>query len=503
MDAEALINDFREGRISPERLVELLVKLGSDLDAARRRIAELEKELGRRPTERVAEPYSVSAEQKRKQAKERRKKLEKKRKGPLKRGRMSTSDKLARAVRTERVFPEGVAPEQCKLSHSRPIWRIENGAAVIVAYEVYRGPNGSYGRIPATLGRSEFGLEIVVTLAYLVHVVGLSFDKACQVLRFFQDLNLRKSQVDALLTRLAKSWEEQFDALCTLLAHSAIVQCDETSWSINSVWAFLSEKARLFIFGVHKDAETLELLLDKLSFQGMLVSDDASVYRDFSCAQKCWAHLLRKAIKLTLLAPNDTECRRLADTLLEIYRKACKVQRDKRYSRAGREAKVHQLNDEIVDLCGSVWAAELAPAQGIENDYRLLCNELMRLLLADELFTFVTREDTQSPNGQTLSPPGTNNESERSLRGPAASRVTGRTNKTMSGARRQTILKSTLESLRLYLSEYTLTAVIEEVSKWWNAKAACFCKLVKSLKISSDDQASRVLDRLYPALDSG
>ena len=65
MDAEALINDFREGRISPERLVELLVKLGGDLDAARRRIGELEKELGRRPTERVSEPYSVSAEQKR------------------------------------------------------------------------------------------------------------------------------------------------------------------------------------------------------------------------------------------------------------------------------------------------------------------------------------------------------------------------------------------------------------------------------------------------------
>ena len=40
---------------------------------------------------------------------------------------------MARAVRIERVFPEGVAPEQCKLSHSRPIWRIENGAAVIVA----------------------------------------------------------------------------------------------------------------------------------------------------------------------------------------------------------------------------------------------------------------------------------------------------------------------------------------------------------------------------------
>ena len=41
-------------------------------------------------------------------------------------------------------------------------------------------------------------------------------------------------------------------------------------------------------------------VLDKTLFEGVLVSDDALVYQNFSKAQKCWAHLLRKAIKLTL-----------------------------------------------------------------------------------------------------------------------------------------------------------------------------------------------------------
>ena len=37
-------------------------------------------------------------------------------------------------------------------------------------------------------------------------------------------------------------------------------------------------------------------------FDGIGVSDDAAVYQGrFAQAQKCWAHLLRKAIKLTLL----------------------------------------------------------------------------------------------------------------------------------------------------------------------------------------------------------
>ena len=499
MDAKELIDDLREGRISPERLVGLLVKFGSELEAAKRRIAELEAELGKRPTEKLDEPYSVQAEEKRKRARERRKQAKKK---GLKRGRVSTAEKLAMAVRVEQVYPEGVSPEKCKLSHKRPIWRFENGQAVIVAYEVFRGPNGQYGRIPHSLGRSEYGLEVVVAIAYLVHVVGLSFDKVCQVLNFFQHLKLRKSQADALLNQLARSWEAEFDTLCTLLAHSAIVHCDETSWSINSVWAFLSENARVFLFGVHKDAETLELILDRSLFEGMIVTDDAAVYRDFDCAQKCWAHLLRKAIKLTLLAPDNATYRDLADKLLEIYRKAGRLQRDRRFSTAGRLAKIDLLNDEIVDLCGPVWAAELPPDDGPENDYRLLCNELMRLLLADELFTFVTMDDAVAPNGETVPAAGTNNEAERSLRTPAQSRGTGRTNKTLNGARRQTVLVTTLESLRLYLSEFTLSAIIEELHSWWRKKATCFDAILKSLKISSSQRQQGLLDEIFPQPDT-
>ena len=147
------------------------------------------------------------------------------------------------------------------------------------------------------LGRCEFGLEFVIELAHLVYVMGLSFDKACAVLLFFQNLHLGKTQADALLQQLARHWENEFEVLCTLLANSLIVNTDETSWSLNSVWAFLSEKARVLLFGVHKDAETLAKILDPATFAGLVISDDAAVYANFTAAQKCWAHLLRKAIK--------------------------------------------------------------------------------------------------------------------------------------------------------------------------------------------------------------
>ena len=494
MDAiDKLKQDVREGRIGADVLIDLIADLCRKLEAANKRIEELEKERGGRPTAKLDEPFSTRAEEQRQEA---RGKEKRRRKPKGRRGRVSTDDKIAQAERTESVFPEGVPPDACYLSHVRPVWRLENGRAVLIAYQVYRGPGNRYGQIPGVLGRSEYGLEIVTEIAYLVYIVGLSFDKVCLLLNFFQDLRLGKSQANALLYRLSRDWEHEFDLLCTLLANSLVVHADETSWSLNSVWAFLSEKARVLLFGVNKDAATLKKLLDPASFAGIVISDDAAVYANFTESQKCWAHLLRKAIKLTLQDPNNTEYRDFTDRLLETYREACRVQRDKRLSDEGRARKVLVLDDEILELCAEMWLADLPPSKGLENDYRLLVNELMRLMLGKESFTFVTAKPTTQPNGTTKPVNGTNNEAERTLRGAAQARVTGRTNKTVNGARRQTILTSVLESLRLFLPTFTLSSVLEELKRWWATGQSCFEKLVEDLKLTSPEQS--VIDQILP-----
>jgi hypothetical protein len=374
-----------------------------------------------------------------------------------------------------------------------------------VAYEVYRGPRNQYGQIPGVFGRSEFGIEIVVAIAYQVYVVGLSFDKVCLLMNFFQNLKLRKSQADALMNRLARQWEGEFDLLCLLLANSLVVHTDETGWSINSVWAFLSEKVRLLFFGVHKDAETLRQILDPATFAGLVISDDAAVYANFTQSQKCWAHFLRKAIKLTLLEPANAEYRQFTDRLLEIYREACRIQCDRRLSAEGRKSKVAALDDEILELCARMWVAELPPGEGPDDDYRLLCNELMRVMLAEQLFTFVTAAPVEKPNGETLAISGTNNEGERTLRSPAQARDTGRTSKTVPGARRRTVIVSVLESLRQHLPTYTLLSVIGEIRRWAEAGRSCFARLAEKLRLTTRPSAaegrSRLLDCLLPRPD--
>jgi len=47
---------------------------------------------------------------------------------------------------------------------------------VLVAYHISRGPGGELPDVPGLLPRSEFGLEILVTLAFEVVIVGLSMD---------------------------------------------------------------------------------------------------------------------------------------------------------------------------------------------------------------------------------------------------------------------------------------------------------------------------------------
>jgi transposase len=488
MDVDQLRQDVAAGTIKLDRLVELIASQQKLIQQLQEQNEKLKEQIKKNPTERLDEAYSEKAEEKR-QAKGKRKK----RKTPKRRGRISTAEKIAKAAWTEKVYPGDCDPQDCKLSHTRVAWRLEHGRAVLIAYEIYRLGN-CYGQPLGVPGRGEFGMEILIALAYQVYTLGLSLDKACQVLGFFQGLSLKKSQANALLNQLARTWEQEFDTLCNLLANSAVVYSDETGWSINSVWAFLTETLTVMFYGVHKDGQTLQQILDKGTFDGVLVSDDASIYQGFSKSQKCWAHLLRKAIKLTLQSPENKAYREFTDSLLAIYRTAKRVAKDKRFGTSGRCAKVAELEDELLVLCSLRWRDETQEAEGVEGDYRRLVNEIMRLMLAQELFVFVTTDGVD----------GNNNASERELRDDAQRRDTGRTNKKPSGAKRQTIVTSVLRTLGKQLSEFTLDSVIAEVQRWADRGRSRFTDQAKATGLSRPPPGAKqrsLLDRIILDVD--
>ena len=81
----------------------------------------------------------------------------------------------------------------------------------------------------------------------------------------------------------------------------------------------------------------------------------------------------------------------------------------------------------------------------------------------------------------------------------ATARKTGRTSKTLTGARRQTIVVSVLESLRLYLPTFTLSGIIAEIDRWRQAGQSCFTRLLKKMKLPRP--TTSILDKVMPVLD--
>ena len=283
-----------------------------------------------------------------------------------------------------------------------------------------------------------------MVLAFLVYLIGISLDKACEVLwLFLYTMGVPKSQADALLRQLANHWEDEYDTLCELIAHAAIVYMDETGWKVGnekcSLWAFASKLHRVFLFGCHKDDATLDAMLPPDVFEGIGVSDDAGVYQNrFTQAQKCWAHLLRKAIKLALMYPSESTYQGFLDGLLGNTRAGKRWAADGRLGDAGRKHRVAELEGRLCELLLPYPLETTAAMLPHKHDFTNLVNELSRLVMAEELFTFVLEPTVEA----------TNNLSERNLRSPAQDRKAGRTNKTAKGAHRRSVIVSVLQSLR-------------------------------------------------------
>lgn len=278
-----------------DRLLDLLEKQLNRCDALEKknrqlehRIAELENQEppGSGQGDNPPASYSLEAEEKRR----RRKQLKRRLKAKKKPGRKPKEDKLESVVHWIDVVPDGGRKKDCELQSERLVWRIEEGRAVRVGYRIHRLPWQETPRIPGVLPRCEYGVEIHVLLAHLVYITGVSIEKACQLLHFFCELPLQRSQADAMLTQLGDAWAPEFDEICERIALAAVVYADETSWRVGrlntSLWSFTSDLHCVMLYGCSKDRRTLESILPPDEFEGCLVSDDAAVYQRGYRSQK-------------------------------------------------------------------------------------------------------------------------------------------------------------------------------------------------------------------------
>jgi hypothetical protein len=367
-----------------------------------------------------------------------------------------------------KVYWPDADQDACICHRQQFAWRIVDGKAVYVCYRIYDLPDSKELPLPPGLrtSRSEFGIEILLILAFLHYWIGVSIDHAREIMQFFTGLQLSKSQADSLLSQLAADWDEQYDTIAELIALSLLVYIDETAWKVGKrscyTWAFSTAMYVLFRCGVGRGKAEAEAVLGEC-FAGMGVTDDYQAYTHlFRQHQLCWAHLLCKAIKLTLQHPDEKQYARFLDALCAIYRQAVRYRKDRRLG-AGRREKVDELQERIRSLCTRHGEPiDKNAMSDHEATFLRLQNELVDNLAC--LFVFVEHPEVEP----------TNNRSERTVRHEAEIRKGGRTSKTPAGAQRRGVIMTVLASLRTRFPKFTLSHLLSEVQQWFTQGCSIF-----------------------------
>lgn len=260
------------------------------------------------------------------------------------------------------------------------------------------------------------------------------------------------------MNQLSRDWEKEYDTIAELLVQQLVIYVDETGWQVGKAacysWVFSSVLHVLFRCGVGRGKAEAQAILGE-QFSGIGVSDDYAAYKYlFNEHQLCWAHLLRKAIKLMLQHPNEGHYRQFFDDLYALYQQAVRWQKDNRLT-VGRGQKVERLKARLCQLCSrcqETIAPETMPIH--EQTFIRLQHELINGL--DALFVFVAHPQVEP----------TNNRSERNLRREAEVRKGGRTSKTQSGAERRSIIMTVLATLNTRFEQFTLKHLLDELANW-------------------------------------
>jgi transposase len=168
----------------------------------------------------------------------------------------------------------------------------------------------------------DLGVGLQAMLGWMSHYGHLSYRKQQEWLKEIGGIEVGVGTLQATTARLVKAVEPSINELKEWVKKQPQVHADETPWAVNGVkewlWNISGKNFCLFHGGDTRSRKELEYLLGK-SFQGVLISDDFSVYNGYraSAQQKCLAHLLRHFKQVEKLKmPKQVELAQVFLTLL-------------------------------------------------------------------------------------------------------------------------------------------------------------------------------------------
>ena len=275
----------------------------------------------------------------------------------------------------------------------------------------------------------QVGPEALTLAAHLIKQMGISHERAGQILEWGYGLRVSRSALCRAMTRLGKKAEPTYQGLQMAVRQSPVNQLDETGWRVAAhlEWLWVCVNAEVTVYAILPGrgfAQAASILGE--DYSGFLGHDGWQPYYRFANAfhQTCLSHLIRRC--RDMLETASAWAARFPQTVLESLLEGLDL-RD-RYQR--QEISWHGLNVATGRLEAHIdrWLAKT---------FRDPANRRLAKHLRHEqpwLFTFLHCPGIEA----------TNNAAERALRPAVVARKTWGGNRTENGAKTQQILISVL-----------------------------------------------------------
>jgi transposase len=283
---------------------------------------------------------------------------------------------------------------------------------------------------------SQLGPRAVALATQLNKGLGLPYGKTGAVLEEAFGLRVSRAGLCQAMARVARKAEPTYEALIEQIRGSPSVTPDETGWRVGGrlwwMWAFSSSQVTVYAIQPGRGYEQAARVLGP-DFDGFLVRDGWSIYRQFVRAmhQSCLAHLLRRCREMILVTGGGG--REFPSRVQAILQQALQL-RERReqgqISERGVAVARGRLETRLDGMLERRWRSP-------QN--RRFANHLLRE--REALFTFLSCPGLEATNWRA----------EQAIRPMVVTRKVWGGNRTLRGARTQSVLVSILQSCRQQL----------------------------------------------------
>ncbi len=241
---------------------------------------------------------------------------------------------------------------------------------------------------------TEYGMNVFMMVLLLRFRCHLSLSNIATVLRVGYGLTINKSSIINLLSCAKTYLKKRYEELIEIVRKGHIMYNDETGWLVRGkpAWLWIAANDEVTVYmaaesrghGIFKDLygnSNAHSMHDGYKVYGKIIDKKNECF--------CWSHMLRFAYEETVHEPEGSDAIRLRDHLVAIYRFG------RGYTGESPDALRTALTKQFTDL-------------------------FIRVSLSDSTKAILHRAKEQQHgliNALVLTPDGTNNLSERELRG--------------------------------------------------------------------------------------